>query len=274
VSALESRLLLDTPTVRIAAVACRADRSGPGAEEGGGSRVSVVLPRRGVFCVHRGAGVATADANSVVLLGAGEYRVSHPTDGGDDCTALSFAPPLSEEALGPAPAVAGVVAPAVKLLAARLTASLEARALEPLEAEEHALRLLAEVAPALSPPATDVRIGPAGRRRVERVRLLLAARPSAPWRLDQIATAVHCSPFHLARQFRAATGETIGRYLIRLRLAAALERIGAGETALARLAADLGFAHHSHLSARFRAAYGVSPSEARKIVTARLPASP
>jgi AraC family transcriptional regulator len=119
-----------------------------------------------------------------------------------------------------------------------------------------------------------VRLGPAARRRVEDVRALLAARPGAAWRLDSVARAVHCSPFHLARQFRAATGETIARYLLRLRLAAALERLAAGETELARLAADVGFAHHSHLSARFRAAYGVTPSEARKMVTAGAPARP
>jgi AraC family transcriptional regulator len=270
---LHARLLLDTPIVRIADVACRARRCGPGATEGG-DRLSVVLPRRGVFCVHRGSAAATADPNSVVLLGAGEYRVSHPADGGDDCTSLTFAPEIAEEALGSKPALTGLVAPPVQLSAARLAAALGARSLDPLAAEESAVRLLAEIAPALNSAATAVRLGPSGRRRVERARALLAAQPAAPWRLDAIAAALHCSPFHLARQFRAATGETIARYLLRLRLAAALERLAAGETELARLAADVGFAHHSHLSARFRAAYGVTPSEARKMVTAGAPARP
>lgn len=261
---LHAKLLLDTPIVRISDVACRARPCGPGAAEGGADRVSVVLPRRGVFRVHRGSDESTADPNSVVLLGAGEYRVSHPVDGGDDCTSLTFAPELTEEALGRTPALTGLAAPTAQLLTARLTA----HTLDPLAAEESALRVLAEIAPALNASARGVRLGQAARRRVEDVRALLAARPAAAWRLDSVAQAVHCSPFHLARQFRAATGETIARYVMRLRLAAALERISAGDTALARLAADLGFAHHSHLSARFRAAYGVTPGEVRRIVTA------
>jgi AraC family transcriptional regulator len=79
---------------------------------------------------------------------------------------------------------------------------------------------------------------------------------------------VHCSPFHLARQFRAATGQTIARHLLRLRLSLALERIAAGETSLARLASDLGFAHHSHLTARFHAMFATTPSQLRTILTA------
>jgi AraC-like DNA-binding protein len=106
------------------------------------------------------------------------------------------------------------------------------------------------------------------------VRLLLAARSAEPWRLDALARAVHVSPFHLSRQFRAATGETIARTLLRIRLALALERLAGGEDDLARLALDLGFAHHSHFSARFRAAFGVAPSAMRRIVTARPAAAP
>jgi AraC family transcriptional regulator len=260
---LQARLVLNTPIVRVADVTCRAPRCGPGGEEGG-ERLELVLPRRGLFCVHRGSRQTIADANTVVVLGAAEHRVSHPMDGGDECLSLLFTPALAEEALGRAPARHGLVSPGVQLRASVLAAG----NLDELEAEEMAIGLLGEVAPVLhhAPPAATV--GRPGRRRVEQVRALLAAQPTRRWRLDEIARSVHCSPYHLARQFRAATGETIARYLLRLRLAAALHRIAAGETALARLAADLGFSHHSHLTARFRAAFGVTPSEARKIVTA------
>ena len=259
---LQTRLVLDTPTVRVTDVACRAPRCGPGAEEGG-DRLELVLPRRGVFCVHRGSTQTAADANSVVVLGGGEHRVSHPVDGGDECLSLLFAPALAEEMLGGAPARHGLVSPSVQLRASVLAAGI----LEELEAEELAIALLGELAPLLRRTALAATLGRPGRRRVDQVRALLAAHPSRRWRLDDIARSVHCSPFHLARQFRAATGETIARYLVRLRLAIALQRIAAGETALARLAVELGFSHHSHLSARFRAAYGVTPREARRIVT-------
>jgi AraC family transcriptional regulator len=264
---LHVRTVLDSPLVRVADVACQAPRCGPGAEEGG-ERLELVLPRRGVFAVHRGRQRTVADANSVLVLGGGEHRVSHPVAGGDDCTALLFAPELTEEALGSQPqARHALLSPRAQLLRTLLTASAE-----PLAAEETAMALLAELAPALS--RVPLPVPRAGAARADEVRALLAADPGRPWRLEAVARAVHASPFHLARQFRAATGETIARYLLRLRLAAALERLAAGETELARLAADVGFAHHSHLSARFRAAYGVTPSEARKMVTAGAPARP
>ena len=59
------------------------------------------------------------------------------------------------------------------------------------------------------------------------------------------------------------TGESVARYLLRLRLALALERLADGETDLAAMAADLGFASHSHFSARFRSVLGVSPTSVR-----------
>jgi AraC family transcriptional regulator len=272
---LRTSLLLDSPIVRVTDVACHAPQCGPGAEEGAGEQVVLVVPRRGVFCVHRGSHGVAADPNSVLLLGGGlDYRVSHPAAGGDDCTTLLFAPELAEEALGSSPAPHGLASPAAQLRAATLTAALARGTLEPLAAEEAALGLLAELAPSLNRAATPAPLGAAGLRRVESVRWLLAADPGAAWRLEGVARAVHCSPFHLARQFRAATGETIARYLLRLRLAAAAHRIAAGEDKLARLAVELGFSHHSHLSARFRAAFRVTPSEARRIVTAPAAGAP
>jgi AraC family transcriptional regulator len=259
--------LFEGPLACVADVACTAPRSAAGSTErsvGG----ELVFPRRGVFVVHRHGGPAVADAATALVLRAGdEYRVSHPADGGDRCTAIAFAPDVFEEALcggGGWPGTGHVVLrPATQLRATLLIARL-ARGVSPLAAEEAALLLLDAVADDAghgAPPA-------ATNQRVEQVRALLAADPPAAWRLRDVAAAVHCSPFHLARQFRAATGETIARYVTRLRLALALERVAAGEEDLARLAHDVGFAHHSHFSARFRALFAATPSEVRTIVTA------
>jgi AraC-like DNA-binding protein len=84
---------------------------------------------------------------------------------------------------------------------------------------------------------------------------------------------VHCSPYHLARQFRNATGTTIAEHLMDLRLTLAVERLERGDDDLARLAADLGFASHSHFTARFRQRLGCVPSHLRKTVIARCTAS-
>jgi AraC-like DNA-binding protein len=178
----------------------------------------------------------------------GEYRVSHPADGGDRCLAVALAPGLHEEALG-----AARVLPVRRRLRVTLTA-------DELEAEESGLDLVAQLADA--PP---LRSSP----RVELVRELVAASPTRRWTLSDIAGAVHVSPFHLARQFRSATGQTLARYLLGLRLALALDRLQEGEDDLARLAVDLGFASHSHFTERFRHAFGKPPSEGRKNLTAR-----
>jgi AraC-like DNA-binding protein len=79
---------------------------------------------------------------------------------------------------------------------------------------------------------------------------------------------VFISPWHLARLFRTVTGESISRYLLRLRLGVALDRLAGGERDLAALSLELGFAHHSHFSARFRAMFGVTPSVFRSSLSA------
>jgi AraC-like DNA-binding protein len=241
-----ARVVLESPVVRVADVTCGEPRGGCGDEEHSAAP-EIVVPRRGVFTVHRGRANVVADPTTAVVL-HGEHRISHPADGGDRCTVLAVAPELHEEALGEAR-----VLPAARRLAL-------ARADDPLEAEERALAFLADLAGA--PP---LRASP----RVEEVRELLAARPTERWTLAGLGRAVHTSPYHLARQFRAATGQTVARYLLGLRLALALDRLAEGEDDLARLAVDLGFAGHSHLTERFRRVHGVPPSQVRTILTAR-----
>ncbi len=82
-------------------------------------------------------------------------------------------------------------------------------------------------------------------------------------KLDDIAAVVHCAPNHLCWLFKRETGLPIHRYVIRLRLAAALERLADVES-LALLAMDLGFSHHSHFTAAFRREFGVQPARLRE----------
>ena len=240
------RLVLASPLVRVADVTCCAPRGGCGPAEHTDAR-QIVIPRRGVFTVHRGRKTVTADPMTAIVL-HGECRISHPADGGDRCTVLVLAPELHEEALRGA----RVLRSGQRLAVTRIS--------EGLEAEEQALHLLAELA-----AAPRLRAAP----RVRDVRELLAERPTERWTLTEIGRAVHTSPYHLARQFRAATGHTIARYLLGLRLALALDRLQEGEDDLARLAAELGFTGHSHFTERFRRTYGTTPSHMRTILTAR-----
>jgi AraC-like DNA-binding protein len=84
--------------------------------------------------------------------------------------------------------------------------------------------------------------------------------------------------------FRSEVGMPLHRYLVRARLAKALDAVLDAATDLASIAADAGFASHSHFTERFRMLFGVAPAElrrasargiaeVRKILTADLPAA-
>jgi AraC family transcriptional regulator len=97
----------------------------------------------------------------------------------------------------------------------------------------------------------------------ERAKEVLSIRFAETVSLDALATEAHLSPYHLCRVFRARTGFTLRAYRDQLRLRTALDALAAGCEDLAALAADLGFSSHSHLTDRFRVAFGTTPTEVR-----------
>ena len=87
--------------------------------------------------------------------------------------------------------------------------------------------------------------------------------------LPDLAAALHVSPHHLSRTFRAVTGHTVSRHRMRLRTRSALDRLADGDHDLTRLAADLGFADHSHLCRVVRRETGRTPSGLRAALARR-----
>lgn len=81
--------------------------------------------------------------------------------------------------------------------------------------------------------------------------------------LEEMAQVSSVSPFHFARQFKAATGHPPHEYLMRLRVDRAQELISrrAQNWTLAAIAAESGFADQSHMSRHFRRVLGVTPGE-------------
>jgi AraC-like DNA-binding protein len=94
---------------------------------------------------------------------------------------------------------------------------------------------------------------------------LLGRRFAEPLALADIAAAIGTSPFHLCRSFRRATGTTLHEYRNQLRLRWALEHLEHADTDLSQLALAAGYSSHSHFTASFRLAFGVTPSTARTI---------
>ncbi len=84
-------------------------------------------------------------------------------------------------------------------------------------------------------------------------------------KLEDVAAAVHLSPFHLARLFKQVSGRSPHQYLVQVRVNAArsLLSAGSGQRSLAEVAAAVGFADQSHLTRQFKRHFGVTPSQVR-----------
>lgn len=99
---------------------------------------------------------------------------------------------------------------------------------------------------------------------VDVARELLTENPCT-LRLADLATEVGASQSYLSRTFHQETGDTLSKFRNRLRVRQALERIEGGERNLARLAAELGFSDHPHLTRTIREEIGWSPATVRRI---------
>lgn len=253
-------------------------------------RTLVAFPRTAVAIRHRHREEVVADPAVAMLYNTGdEYERRAIDPSGDRCHWWSVpdewwreiaadADPdhrLTAEASGAGRVFAtpSCSSPGIAWLRQRTLAGAVARGdCDTLTVEEELLGVLRQVL------APDVRRGrdrrwapsPSALRRHRRLvadtRELLAGRFSEDLTLDDVATLVGSSPFHLGRLFREHTGRTIHDYRTDLRLRASLDRFG--ERDLSAVAADLGFSSHSHFTAAFRRAFGTAPSEVRKILTA------
>jgi AraC-like DNA-binding protein len=229
--------------------------------------------------------------NQAIFFSKGStVRVSHPADCGDRGTVFTLAPRVLRDIVReldpsgdqssdrPFPFATGPCDANAfwrhRELVQRLAAQDE-RPLEPLWADVTALQLSADVLAAAFRQA-----GVARRKqraatdrehaeRAEAAKTFLASSMGRRITLDDVAKAVHTSPFHFTRIFQQRVGVPVHRYLTRLRLRAALERLAEGCDDLTALALDLGFSSHSHFTDAFRREFGTTPSEVRRSASRR-----
>jgi AraC family transcriptional regulator len=82
--------------------------------------------------------------------------------------------------------------------------------------------------------------------------------------LEQMAAVVHLSPYHFARQFKAATGLPPHQYVIARRVERAQQLLRAdGELGLVQVALRVGFSDQSRFSLHFKRIVGVTPRQFR-----------
>jgi AraC-like DNA-binding protein len=99
---------------------------------------------------------------------------------------------------------------------------------------------------------------PAAVPSLQRVRQALHADLAEDITTADLAALAGMSRFHLCRAFARAYGLPPHAYRLQLRLAAAKRLLAAGQPA-AEVAAALGFADQSHLTKRFKGAFGITP---------------
>lgn len=275
--------LYDSPLVRLVHWQCLHD--GPELRsERYHDHVVLGLMHHGACQIHYGRRGTMVDPNCAILHSPGSpYRISHPFGCGDrgvhlvirTDTALELVrdldPRLADQwqSAGHQPARVLPVPPRDFLRQLVLTYALRDGTGDSLAVEEAALELLAWMVHQLEdskPGHSSCRPGTREdhRQLAETTRGLLQRQFRESLSIDDLAHAVHASPYHLCRVFKSETGLPLHRYRTRLRLAAALDQLATGNKDLAHLALDLGFASHSHLSTAFRREFGLPPSAVRR----------
>ena len=95
---------------------------------------------------------------------------------------------------------------------------------------------------------------------VEYIEEHLDADPS----LEQLAAVAGLSPYHFARQFKAATGLPPHQFVIARRVERARQLLQAGtDVSLAEVAAEVGFCDQSMFTRHFKRLVGVTPGQFR-----------
>jgi AraC family transcriptional regulator len=151
-------------------------------------------------------------------------------------------------------------------LAWRLAAELRCPdAVTPLAAEGLALELLAAASRNGTPPPAR------SPHWLETAEELLRTRTGDCVRLGELAAVVGVHPVHLARTFRARHGVSVGEYGRRVRVERAATEVARGESSIAAIAAEAGFADQSHFTRLFRRYMGTTPARFRAANAPRVP---
>jgi AraC family transcriptional regulator len=101
-------------------------------------------------------------------------------------------------------------------------------------------------------------------RQFAAVREVMSARLADPIPLADLAAVVSLSVSQFSRQFKASTGETPHRFLMRLRAEAAGRLLRSSNLPIAEVAIRCGFSHQEHLTRVLRALSGATPAAVRR----------
>jgi AraC-like DNA-binding protein len=282
-----TRTLFRSDLLRVLDYRC-SGQDGPAPVDECSAEHAIDLPRSGVYFLRNSDGTVLADPNQVLFFNRGQaYQISHPLAGGDRSTIFvlrpdvliemvrAVSPAADERPERPFPASQATLDTRLRLVQYWLLTIAGRTEPDNLAVEERLLTLLGELlSEGLGRRQAGARrptqMGNSHAELAERVKLILAERCRESLQLDEIARAVHTSPFHLLRVFKQQTGLPIHRYLGRLRLHLALEDLAERpQEPLSRIALDLGYASHNHFTAAFHREFNLTPSEFRQTASTR-----
>ncbi|MEO7424911.1 MAG: AraC family transcriptional regulator [Fibrobacteria bacterium] len=83
--------------------------------------------------------------------------------------------------------------------------------------------------------------------------------------LEEVATQVGVSPFHLTRAFSIATGNSVMRYVRGRRLTEAARALAKGAPNILSVAMEAGYGSHEAFSRAFRDQFGLTPENVRQL---------
>jgi AraC-like DNA-binding protein len=131
---------------------------------------------------------------------------------------------------------------------------------QPADSSSAADQLQSHLAKLLQHHAEDERTLPARRmdRAIRRAQEHLQGQVTEQPTLEDLARIAEVSKSYLVREFHRMVGLPPHAYHLQLRIARAARLLALG-LPLSRVAFDAGFADQSHLSRRFKAAYGLTP---------------
>lgn len=106
-----------------------------------------------------------------------------------------------------------------------------------------------------------------GRRRnyqVEHILSWIEANYKQPFRLDDMAGALHLSPYHLSHLFKEATGVSITEYLITRRIHQSVLLLTTTSKPISWIAEEIGLTNNSYFCKLFKTHMGITPHQYRK----------
>lgn len=234
---------------------------------------AIVLPLSGVFSKHDAPGrhVVGTPSQAVFFAANAPYRIGFPGALGDRALTLRFDEALTPELLRRSAALEapGLLPADAMMLRNLLWSQLRKGGWDPFEIEACALDLVSLSLLSLRAETPSPRPSTRARwlRAIERVKEAVALDPADSWSVARVASIANMSPYHLCHVFRRMTGASVYDYVLRERLALALDAVLDGGD-LTTIALDAGFASHSHFTARFGVFFGRSPAVVRQAASA------